>query len=77
VHTVSLLGIENIKPFRVAEESSSFHINNRLIKKFSILSYRYIIRSDPLGYAPKAGGSRESLGSSTCLGEHTKTETPF
>ncbi|XP_014045077.1 potassium channel subfamily T member 2 [Salmo salar] len=37
----------------------------------------YIIRSDPLGYVPKAGDSRESLGSSTCLGEHTKTETPF
>ncbi|XP_036822231.1 LOW QUALITY PROTEIN: potassium channel subfamily T member 2 [Oncorhynchus mykiss] len=34
----------------------------------------YIIRSDPLGYVPKAGGSRESLGSSTCLGEHTKTD---
>ncbi|CAB1317829.1 unnamed protein product [Coregonus sp. 'balchen'] len=47
------------------------------IKKYSILSYRYIIRSDPLGFVPKAGDSRESLGSNTCLGEHTKMETPF
>nr|XP_029497998.1 potassium channel subfamily T member 2-like [Oncorhynchus nerka] len=37
----------------------------------------YIIRSDPVGYVPKAGDSRESLGSNTCLGEHTKTESSF
>ncbi|XP_038859266.1 potassium channel subfamily T member 2-like isoform X3 [Salvelinus namaycush] len=37
----------------------------------------YLIRSDPVGYVPKAGDSRESLGNNTCVGEHTKTESSF